>query len=94
LAVLKAALDKAKGENEEFLRSFSKLQTSELKDSVKKLKKATGEVEAKWKALNQESERAPNERQKLSAGAAELAQALTNFRRQQQALGAEMGVQS
>jgi chromosome segregation ATPase len=90
---LGSALDKTKAENDKFLQSFSKIQISEWKDLVKKLKKAAGEVDGKWKALDKESEQAKASRQKLSQGTAELAQALTNFRRQQQALGTEMGVQ-
>jgi chromosome segregation ATPase len=94
LAALQTALDKAKEGNKGFLQSFSKTQTSEFKDQVKKLNKAAGEVDAKWKALDRESQRAETERPKLSGEVTELAQALTDFRRQQQALGAKMGIRN
>jgi chromosome segregation ATPase len=94
LKALEAALDRTKREDEAFLQGFSKIQASEWKDSIKTLKKAAGDVDSKWKAFNRSMERGKNGRQKLSEGATELLQALANLRRQQQALGANMGIQS
>jgi hypothetical protein len=95
LAALQTALDKAKQANHDFLQSFSQTQTAEFKDLVKKVNKAGGEVDAKWKALKQEVERgAGNDQQKLSGKGGQLAQAVTNFRRQQQVLGTKMGIEN
>lgn len=94
LAALQTTLDKAKQANHDFLQSFSQIQNSEFKDLVKKLNKAAGEVDGKWKALKKEADRNGNGQQKLSGEGGQLVQAVTNFRRQQQALGTKMGVEN
>jgi hypothetical protein len=94
LAALQTTLDKAKQANHDFLQSFSQIQNSEFKDLVKKLNKAAREVAGKGQALKREADGAGNHPQKLSGEGAQLVQAVTNFRRQQQALGTKMGIEN
>jgi chromosome segregation ATPase len=92
-AKLKASIDNAQSATHAFLQGFDKGQTSGLKDPIKKLNKAGGNLESAWKSVSRELEQSKANHQKLSAAADELVRALTDFRSRQAALGDAMGIQ-
>lgn len=86
-----SAVEQAQTDDEKFLRTFSKVQKSELKNLTKKLEKAKSEMSKESKALNPA---AGNSDAKQIAGAAEkLDKALGDFATAQDAIASEMGIQ-
>jgi hypothetical protein len=91
---LGSALEEAQTDNENFLRSFSAVQKSGLKDVTKKLGKANSDVTKRSKALTRDLERSRVAGQQISGIAEKLDKALSDFQARQLAIGSEMGIPS
>jgi hypothetical protein len=91
---LTSALEEAQTDNENFLRSFSAVQKSGLKDVTKKLGKDNSDVSKRSKTLTRELERSRVAGQRISGIAEKLDNALSDFQARQLAIGSQMGIQS
>jgi hypothetical protein len=89
---LKDAVDQATSQDADFIKTFSSVQKSELKDLVKKFNKADAEVSKLSKELNDPGRKGAG--QHMPETLDRLDKALTNLQKQQGDLAAEMGIQS
>jgi hypothetical protein len=87
-------LDTAQVDNQRFLRTFSGVQKSELKEVTKKLSKANSDVTKESKDLTREVERSQITGKQISGIAEKLDVALSDLQARQLAIGNEMGIQS
>jgi uncharacterized phage infection (PIP) family protein YhgE len=94
ITALSTAVANARTETDDFIKNFSKTQSSVLKNLVKKLKKADSELANKTKALSQEAENAKSGGSRLSEITDQLQKALEEFRQQQIAIASEMGIKT
>ncbi len=91
---LASAVEKVRGESQDFLTGLSEPQRSGLKVWRKNVEKADSDVGRNWKALNQDLERAKIDAKQMADETEKLAKALTKFATEQLNLGREMGIQS
>jgi hypothetical protein len=87
---LPSAVEDVQADNEKFLRSFTKVQKSELKKITKKLEKANSELSKESKALGPAASN-PDGKQ-IASVAEKLDKALDDFATAQDALASEMGI--
>jgi hypothetical protein len=87
------AVEEAQTDNEKFLRSFSPVQKSGLKDVTKKLGKASSDVTRQSKALTRGLEHAGIEGKQIAGIAQRLDKALSDLQTKQLTVGTEMGIQ-
>lgn len=80
---LSSAVEEAQADSEHFLRTFTKVQKSELKNLVKKLDKANSEITKESKALGHGTDASVVDR---------LNHALDDFEARQSDIGSEMGI--
>lgn len=92
-AALKDAVEDAQGGNKDFVKSFSKLQKSGLKELAKKLEKTDSEVAKEEKALDQLLGKPTSDGEAIASTADKLEKALAEFQAQQLSLGKQMGIQ-
>ncbi len=92
-AGLNDAVEEARSNNLQFLRTFSASQQSGLKHLTKKLSKADSNVSRQSKALAKELERSEINGKKITTVVQELDKALTGFQTEQLDIGKEMGIQ-
>jgi hypothetical protein len=90
---LDQALEKARGENKQFLGSFSRPQQTGLRDLTLKVVKADSDLAQQSNLLNQRVADPILDVRQIASYAKNLDQALTNFHDQQLILGREMGIQ-
>jgi hypothetical protein len=90
---LDQALEKARGENKQFLGSFSRPQQTGLRDLTLKVVKADSDLAQQSNVLDQRVADANLDVRQIASYAKNLDQALTNFHDQQLILGREMGIQ-
>ncbi len=90
---LDQALEKARGENKQFLGSFSKPQQSGLRELTLKVAKAESDLAQQSNLLDQEVGGANPDAREIANCAKNLDQALTNFYDQQFSLGKGMGIE-
>ncbi len=93
-AELSDAIDDARTNNLQFMRSLSTSQQSGLKPQTKRLAKADADISKQSKALAHESERRPIDNKKISGLVEKLDNALSTFQSEQTDIGKEMGIQS
>jgi len=91
--VLSQALEKARGENKQFLGSFSRPQQNGLRDLTLKVVKADSDLAQQSNLLDQRIADANQDIRQITSYAKNLDQALTNFHDQQFSLGREMGIE-
>jgi len=90
---LSEALEKARGENKQFLGSFSKPQQNGLRDITLKVVKADSDLAQHSNLLDQRVADANPDVRQITSYAKNLDQALTVFHDQQFSLGREMGIE-
>jgi vacuolar-type H+-ATPase subunit H len=90
---LNNAVEEARRDNQQFVRSFSAPQQTGLKPLTKKLSKSDSDVSKQGKALTQEVERSPTDGKKMADIVEKLDKALTGFQSGQLDIGKEMGIQ-
>jgi hypothetical protein len=93
-ADLNDAIDEARTNNLQFMRSLSTSQQSGLKPQTKKLAKADADISKQSKALAHESEQRPIDTKKIAGLVEKLDNALSTFQSEQTDIGKEMGIQS
>ncbi len=93
-ADLNDAVDEARSNNQQFMRTFSASQQSGLKPQTKKLTKADVDVSKQSKALAHELERSAIDNTRIASVVEKLDKALTGFQAVQIGIGKEMGIQS
>jgi hypothetical protein len=93
-AELSDAIDDARTNNLQFMRSLSASQQSGLKPQTKKLAKADVDLSKQSKALAHESEQRPIDTKKIAGVVEKLDNALGTFQSEQTDIGKEMGIQS
>jgi hypothetical protein len=91
---LTSAVEEAQTDNEQFLRSFSEIQKSGLKDVTKKLGKANSDMTKQNKALTREQGHSVIEGKQVAGVVEKLDRALKDFQNEQLAVGNEMGIES
>jgi hypothetical protein len=91
---LNDAIDEARSNNLQFMRSLSASQQSGLKPQTKKLAKADADISKQGKALAHESEQRPIDNKKIAGLVEKLDNALGAFQADQTDIGKEMGIQS
>ncbi len=91
---LTSAVEEAQSDNDQFLRSFSDVQKSELKDVTKKLGKANSDVTKQHKVLDKELGRARIDGKQIAGVVEKLDNELKDFQTEQLAIGKEMGIES
>lgn len=91
-AGLNDAVEDARNNNLQFLRTFSASQQSGLKHLTKKLSKADSDVSKQSKALAKELERSEIDSKKTADVVQKLDKALTGFQAEQFDIGKEMGI--
>jgi hypothetical protein len=91
---LNDAIDDARTNNLQFMRSLSTSQQSGLKPQTKKLAKADADISKQSKALADESERRPIDNKRIAGVVEKLDNALSAFQSEQIDIGKEMGIQS
>jgi len=92
-AGLNDAVEEARSNNLQFLRTFSASQQSGLKHLTKKLGKADSNVSKQSKVLAKELERSEIDAKKTANVVQKLDKALTGFQSEQLDIGKEMGIQ-
>jgi len=92
-AGLNDAVEEARSNNLQFLRTFSASQQSGLKHLTKKLSKADSDVSKQSKALAKELGLSEIDAKKTANVVQKLDKALTGFQTEQLDIGKEMGVQ-
>lgn len=93
-ANLNDAVDEARSNNQQFMRSLSASQQSGLKPQTKKLTKADADVSKESKAVAYELERSAIDNKKIVSVVEKLDNALSGFQAEQIDIGKEMGIQS
>ena len=93
-ANLNDAVDEARSNNQQFMRSFSTSQQSGLKPQTKKLTKADVDVSKQSKALAHELERSAIDNTRIASVVENLDKALSGFQAVQIDIGKEMGIPS
>jgi len=93
-ADLNDAIDEARTNSLQFMRSLSASQQSGLKPQTKKLAKADADISKQSKALAHESEQRPIDTKKIAGLVEKLDNALSTFQSEQTDIGKEMGIQS
>jgi hypothetical protein len=91
---LASALEEAQTDNQKFLRSFSDVQKSGLKEVTRKLDKANSDVTKRSKALTRNLGGSRIAGQQISGVAEKLDKALSDLQARQLAIGSEMGIES
>jgi hypothetical protein len=91
---LNDAIDDARTNNLQFMRSLSASQQSGLKPQTKRLAKADADISKQSKALAHESEQRPIDTKKIAGLVEKLDNALSAFQSEQTDIGKEMGIQS
>jgi predicted nucleic acid-binding Zn-ribbon protein len=91
---LNDAIDEARTNNLQFMRSLSASQQSGLKPQTKRLAKADADISKQSKALAHESEQRPIDTKKIAGLVEKLDNALSAFQSDQIDMGKEMGIQS
>jgi hypothetical protein len=91
-AGLNDAVEDARNNNLQFLRTFSASQQSGLKHLTKKLSKADSDVSKQSKTLAKELERSEIDSKKTADVVQKLDKALTGFQAEQLDIGKEMGI--
>jgi hypothetical protein len=94
IAALRDAVDETQHAQEHFLRSFSSVQKSGLKEFTKKLEKADSAVVKDLKKIDDESGRPKINSKQIASSAEKLEQAIASFQSEQHRLGEEMGIPS
>ena len=92
-AGLSDAVEDARNNNLQFVRSFSSSQQSGLKTITKKLSKADSDVSKQSKTLTQELERSKMDSKRIASVVEKLDKALTGFQADQLDIGNAMGIQ-
>lgn len=92
-AGLSDAVEDARNNNLQFVRSFSSSQPSGLKTITKKLSKADSDVSKQSKTLTQELERSKMDSERIASVVEKLDKALTGFQAEQLEIGKAMGIQ-
>jgi ribonuclease D len=92
-AELSGAIDDARTNNLQFMRSLSASQQSGLKPQTKRLAKADADLSKQSKALAHESEQRPIDTKKIAGLVEKLDNALSAFQADQTDIGKEMGIQ-
>ena len=85
-----SAVEDVQADNEKFLRTFTKVQQSELKKITKKLEKANSEMSKESKALGPAASKSDGKQ--IASLAEKLDKALSDFASAQDALANEMGI--
>ena len=93
-AELNDAVDEARSNNLQFMRTFSASQQSGLKPQTKKLTKADADLSKQSTALAHELERPAIDNTRIVSVVEKLEKALTGFQAVQFDIGKEMGIQS
>jgi hypothetical protein len=91
---LTSAVEEAQTSTEQFLRSFSAVQKSGLRNVTKKLGKANSDVTKQSKALSLGLGHSGINGKQIGGVVEKLDKALGDFQTQQLAVGTEMGIQS
>jgi hypothetical protein len=93
-ANLNDAVDEARSNNQQFMRSLSASQQSGLKPQIKKLTKTDADVSKENNALAHELERSAIDNKKIASIVDKLDNTLSGFQAEQIDIGKEMGIQA
>jgi hypothetical protein len=93
-ADLNDAVDEARNNNQQFVRSLSASQQSGLKTQIKKIAKADADVSKQSKLLAHELGQSEVDNKKIATVVEKLDKALTDFQVTQTEIGKEMGIPS
>jgi hypothetical protein len=91
-ATVQQAIERARTENKKFLDGFSERQKSGLKEITRKLIKADADLAQQAKELDERGRDTKAASNLIPSSAQSLERALTSFKSQQVALGAEMSI--
>ncbi len=91
-STLRDAIDQVQTDSQAFVKAFSKVQTTLLKEQTKKLGKASSEVSRENKNLDEQVKRSAIDPHQLAEIASRLEKALNGLQTQQRSLADEMGI--